>query len=59
MRTYTERELYDFVGRADTREKIAIAEKWLYDHVEDVELWDNLMRALSYMSLEICRRERA
>lgn len=49
MLKYTEKELYAFVYRADTDEKIKAAEKWLDEHVypENVELWDDLRIALS------------
>jgi hypothetical protein len=47
MKKYSRNELYAFVWRADTPEKISIAEKWLKDHVEDNELWEDLMLALS------------
>ena len=44
---YTEKELYEFVWRADTPKKVAIAEEWLKAHVNDNELFDDLMIALS------------
>lgn len=47
---YTESELYAFVSRADTNEKIAIAEDWLTKHVDDNDLWNDLMMALSQQS---------
>lgn len=52
---YTGRELWAFVNRADTPEKIAIAEKWITKHVDDVDLWDDLMTALSMNSREYYR----
>ncbi len=52
---YTEKQLWQFVWRANTAEKIRIAEKWLDEHVYpvNVELWDTLRIALSqqYRSL--------
>ena len=56
MKRYSEKELYGFVWRADTKEKISIAEKWLKDHFEsigDVDLWDDLMVALSQQSRQL------
>ena len=46
---YTERQLYEFVWRADTDEKIKAAEKWLDKNVYPVnaQLWDDLRIALS------------
>lgn len=58
MRQYTERELYDFVGRADTHEKIAIAAKFIRRLNVDNDLYDDLMRALSYQSRELYYMER-
>ena len=57
MKQYTESELYAFVWRADTREKISIAERWLKDHVKDVDLWEDLMTALSHQSRQISAME--
>lgn len=49
MKKYTEDQLWRFVWRADTDEKIKIAEQWLDEHVYpvDVGLWDDLRIALS------------
>lgn len=53
MKQYTENQLWAFVWRADTKEKIAIAEKWLKDHVKDNDLFDDLMVALSMQYREL------
>ncbi len=34
MRKFSTKELYEFAYRADTQEKIAIAERWLKEHRE-------------------------
>ena len=47
MTKYTRDELFAFIWRADTPEKIAVAEKWITAHVEDNGLWEDLMVALS------------
>lgn len=49
-REYTRNELLAFVWRANTPEKIRIAEKWLTANVEDNALWEDLMLALSIES---------
>lgn len=55
----TEKELYDFVYRADTHEKIAVAEKWLRaQEWRNIDLFDDLMMALAYQSRELCAIER-
>lgn len=54
---YTGNELWAFVWRADTPEKIRAAEAWLTKHVEDNELWDDLMSALAFASREYYRGE--
>lgn len=50
---YTENQLYDFVYRADTPQKVATAERWLKENVTDNNLFDDLMIALSMQSREI------
>ena len=56
---YTENDLWNFVYRADTHEKIYIAERWLRDHFKKIqhELWENLMSYLAMSSLELNRIE--
>lgn len=59
----TERQLYDFVNRADTKAKIAQAEAFLRGKFEEfrasgnVELWDDLMECLAFNYREINRHE--
>ena len=57
---YTENDLWSFVYRADTHEKITIAERWLRDHfkqINNIELWDNLMVYLAMSYQELCHIE--
>lgn len=54
---YTEKELYAFVWRADTPEKIEIAKKWLIKNVEDNDIWNDLMVALSIQSRNYYRAQ--
>lgn len=56
-RKYTRDELYAFVWRADTPEKISMAEKWLTKNVEDTDLWEDLMLQLSVQSRNFYRAE--
>lgn len=53
----TEQDLWNFVWRANTREKIVIAEKWLIEHVTDNDLFDDLMVQLSIQNRNIGRAE--
>lgn len=52
MASLTEKDLWEFVYRADDDEKIAVAERWLTDHKDLVkeigggEFWRDLMQAL-------------
>lgn len=57
MKKYTRDELYKFVWRADSPAKIAVAEKWLTAHVEDNDLWEDLMLALSIQSRNYYREQ--
>lgn len=50
---YTRDQLYDFVWRADTHEKIEIAKSWITKNVDDNELWNDLMVELSTMSRDL------
>ena len=56
---WTEKDLWAFVYRADTHEKITIAERWLRDHfsIINLELWENLMTYLAMSSQELCHIE--
>ena len=53
MKNYTERELYAFVYRANTLPRIAAAEDWLKRHVNDIELFNDLMVALTEQYREV------
>lgn len=55
---YTEQELWDIVNGADTREKIADAEKLITGLNIDIDLYDELMNALAYLSRELYREGR-
>lgn len=57
MKSYTREDLWRFVWRADTPEKISTAEKWITKHVEDNDLWDDLMSALSIQSRNYYREK--
>ena len=51
---YTPKQLWAFVNRADTHEKIQIAEDFLTNlDGLSIELYDELMLALSYTSREL------
>lgn len=50
---YTEQELWQFVWRADTKEKITKAAEWLKLHITDNDLFDDLMIALSQQNRAI------
>lgn len=58
---YSRDELYSFVWRADTHEKIAVADKWLRSNFDKVyfgnesDLFDDLMMTLAYQSRELYR----
>ena len=62
MKQYTRKQLWAFVHRADTFEKIRIADDWLRedDHFEmvvavgGVDLWDDLMACLAFTSRQLC-----
>lgn len=62
MKRYSEQDLFAFVGRADTHEKVSTAEAWLNKYAQatdmSIELYDELMRALSDMSLWLYDEER-
>lgn len=60
----TERQLYSFVSRADTIEKINKAEAFLRNKFDEfracdkVDLWDDLMECLAYQYRDIKHREK-
>lgn len=57
---WTENDLWSFVYRADTHEKISIAERWLRDHfkrINNTQLWEDLMTYLAMSSQDLCHIE--
>ena len=48
MRKYTDKELFEFAYRANTPEKIAIADRWVRAHrgIISLEMHDRLIRLL-------------
>lgn len=48
MYEYNEDELWNFVYRANTPEKIEVAERWLMKHVDDERLLQNLLQQLAW-----------
>lgn len=59
MKRYTESELFAFVSRADTHEKIETAKAFLskLNYISN-ELYDALMDALAYESRELYHQDR-
>ena len=59
MRKFTESELWAFVGRADSHERVEIAIRFLsrLDYLSN-ELFDDLMDSLAYTSRELYHEER-
>lgn len=53
-RQYTVKELWAFVNRADTHERISIAENFLkkLDYLDN-DVWNDMVEALAYMSREL------
>jgi len=51
----TDKDLYEFVYRADTAQKIATAERWLLEHknITSPHVFDDLIRTLNTMSKRI------
>ncbi len=54
MKRFSEKELWAFVNRADTHEKIQIANDFLtkLDYL-DVDVYDKMMNTLAYKSREL------
>lgn len=53
---YTEQELWAFVNRADTHEKVEIAVNFLTNLPGlEIDLYDELMNTLAYISRELYR----
>ncbi len=59
MKRYSASELYAFVGRADTHEKVSIAIDFIgkLDYIDN-ELYDGLMNSLAYTSRELYHEDR-
>ena len=59
MKKYSAQELYAFVGRADTHEKVNTAIKFIdkLDYIDN-ELYDGLMSALAFTSRELYHEDR-
>ena len=55
---YTESELYAFVSRADTHEKVETAKSFItrLDYIS-TDLYDGLMDSLAYISRELYRQD--
>lgn len=59
MRKFTERELWAFVNRADTHERIQQAADFLTGIAYlDVDTYDDMMDALAFKSRELYREAR-
>ena len=58
MKRFSEKELWAFVNRADTHEKIQIASDFLtkLDYL-DIDVYDNMMNALAYKSRELYHQD--
>lgn len=61
MTKYTERQLYDFINRIDSEQKVNEAERWFKVHYDDVvekfgvDAWDDMMSTVAYISRELNR----
>lgn len=55
---FSEKQLWEFVNRADTHEKIQIADDFLskLDYL-DIEVYNDMMDALAYKSRELYRHD--
>ena len=55
MGKLTDKDLYEFVYRADTTQKIATAERWLKEHksITSPHTYDDLMRTLNIQNKRI------
>lgn len=51
-------QCWELVNRCDTHEKIACAEKWLLKADVTIDDYDDLMKALAYLSRELYSRRR-
>lgn len=50
-------QLWDMVNSADTFDKLHTAEKAVYKHTKDVDTFDDMMSALSFISRELYRQQ--
>lgn len=55
MKKITDKDLYEFVYRADTAQKIATAERWLREHknITSPHAFDDLMHTLNVQGKRI------
>ena len=58
MKRFSEKELWAFVNRADTHEKIQIADDFLskLDYL-DIDVYHDMMNALAYKSRELYHQD--
>ena len=58
---YTDKDLFEFVYRADTTKKICVAEKWLNDHkhLTSRETFDELLSILNRTASRLFRAQMA
>lgn len=61
MKKYTDKDLFEFVYRADTTKKICIAEKWLNDHkhLTSRDTFDELISILNRTASRLFRAQMA
>lgn len=61
MAKYTDKDLFEFVYRADTTKKICIAENWLTDHREltSKDTFDELISILNRTASRLFRAQMA
>lgn len=59
MKKYTESELYAFVSRADTHEKVETAKAFIarLDYISN-DLYDGLMDSLAWISRDLYHQDR-
>ena len=59
MKKFTESELYAFISRADTHEKVETARAFIskLDYL-DIDVYDDMMDALAYISRELYHQNR-
>ena len=61
MQKFTDKDLFEFVYRADTAKKICIAEKWLKDHkhLTSRDTFDELIMILNRTASRLFRAQMA